>query len=425
MRRSKIILIALLALLPNLLIGQDTIRLADLYAQMEQWSKIYRISSANDSVFSYKKANIKSNYLPSLDFNAEATWQSDVTSINIPVPNISVPSPDKDNYKVTVDVTQLIWDGGATRSKINMEEKAHLMDQTKVESEIYGLKEKVSKLYFGLISIDIALEQLKVMAGELDNRIDELTASVKAGVVLESSLNMLKAERLRLEQSIDANRAQRSQIVSTIYSLTGVKIDTNDVVVVPNLPIPNQDGCLRPDYKLFDLQNTYLSAANQALNAKRLPKLAAFARAGYGKPGLNMLSNEFNTFAIVGARLSWNIWDWNSTSRERQTLKIQQNIVNYRKATYNDNCSAQIAASLEQINSLDKQIQKDEQIVQLLEKAVRESASQLKNGAITSSSYISDFNSLLRAKIEMSLRNVKRSQEVVNLYFILGLSVNE
>ncbi|MDI3526973.1 MAG: hypothetical protein PWR03_1156 [Tenuifilum sp.] len=425
MRRSKIILIALLTLLPNLLIGQDTIRLADLYAQMEQWSKMYRISSANDSVFSYKKANIKSNYLPSLDFNAEATWQSDVTSINIPVPNISVPSPDKDNYKVTVDVTQLIWDGGATRSKINMEEKAHLMDQTKVESEIYGLKEKVSKLYFGLISIDIALEQLKVMAGELDNRIDELTASVKAGVVLESSLNMLKAERLRLEQSIDANRAQRSQIVSTIYSLTGVKIDTNDVVVVPNLPIPNQDGCLRPDYKLFDLQNTYLSAANQALNAKRLPKLAAFARAGYGKPGLNMLSNEFNTFAIVGARLSWNIWDWNSTSRERQTLKIQQNIVNYRKATYNDNCSAQIDASLEQINSLDKQIQKDKQIVQLLEKAVRESASQLKNGAITSSSYISDFNSLLRAKIEMNLRNVKRSQEVVNLYFILGLSVNE
>ncbi|QKG79915.1 TolC family protein [Tenuifilum thalassicum] len=425
MRRSKIFLIALLALLPNLLIGQDTIRLSDLYAQMEHWSKIYRISSANDSVFSYKKANIKSNYLPSLDFNAEATWQSDVTSIDIPVPNISVPSPDKDNYKVTVDVTQLIWDGGATRSKINLEEKAHLIDQIKVESEIYGLKEKVSKLYFGLISIDIALEQLKVMAGVLDNRIDELTASVKAGVVLESSLNMLKAERLRLEQSIDANRAQRSQIVSTIYSLTGAKIDTNDVVVVPNLPIPNQDGCLRPDYKLFDLQSTYLSAANQALNAKRLPKLAAFARAGYGKPALNMLSNEFNTFAIVGARLSWNIWDWNSTSRERQTLKIQQNIVNYRKATYNDNCSAQIDASLEQINSLDKQIQKDEQIVQLLEKAVRESASQLKNGAITSSSYISDFNSLLRAKIEMNLRNVKRSQEVVNLYFILGLSVNE
>lgn len=425
MRSINLIFIVLIVFLPGFLIGQDTIRLTHLYAQMERWSKIYRIDSANDSVFANTMANIKSNYLPKLEFNAEATWQSDVTSIDIPIPAISVPTPDRDNYKVTVDVTQLIWDGGATKSKINLEEKAHLIDQAKVESEIYGLKEKVTKLYFGLISIDIALEQLKIMAAELDNRIDDLTAGVRAGVVLESSLNALKAERLRLDQSIDANRAQRSQIVSTIYSLTGAKIDTNDVVAIPNLPIPNQDAFIRPDYKLFDLQNTYLSSASQALNAKRLPKLAAFARAGYGKPGLNMLSSEFSTFAIVGARLSWNIWDWNSTSRERQSLKIQQNIVNYRKTTYNENCTAQLNASLELINSLERQIQKDEQIVQLLEKTVRESASQLKNGVITSSSYISDFNSLLRAKIDMNLRKVKLSQEVVNLYFILGLSINE
>jgi outer membrane protein TolC len=156
-----------------------------------------------------------------------------------------------------------------------------------------------------------------------------------------------------------------------------------------------------------------------------MPKLTAFARVGYGKPGLNMLSNEFDSFALVGARLSWSIWDWNSTSRERQTLKIQQNILQYRRNAYDEGCSAQVSSALAQIQSLQRQIQTDEKIVELLEKSVKTSASQLKNGTITSSVYLSDFNSLLRARIDMELHKIKLSQEVVKLYFTLGMSIND
>ena len=156
-----------------------------------------------------------------------------------------------------------------------------------------------------------------------------------------------------------------------------------------------------------------------------MPTLAAFAKAGYGKPGLNMLSSEFDTYAILGARLSWNIWDWNSTSRERQNIKIQQNIMEYRRDVFDDNYNSQVKSSIAQINSLEKQILSDEKIVQLLEKSVQVSASQLKNGTITSATYLSDFNSLLRARIDMSLRKVKLSHEKVKLYFTMGLDINE
>ncbi|MEW5847020.1 MAG: TolC family protein [Bacteroidota bacterium] len=405
--------------------GQETVTLSGLLKGMEQWNRLYRVTSATDSVYGLRKANIKVNYLPKVDFNAEATWQSDVTKVNISVPGISIPMPDKDNYKLTVDLSQLIWDGGATKTMQQMEEENRKIEQNRVESEIYTQKERVALLFFGMLSIDMANRQLRLMAGELDKRIEELEAGVKAGVVLESSLNSLKAERLRLEQSLDANLAQRSGLVKSIYSLTGVNMDESAQAVIPTLAIPNQSICVRPDYKLFDIQEGYLITASGGLTSKRMPKLTAFARVGYGKPGLNMLTNEFDAFALVGARLSWNIWDWNSASRERQMLKIQQNILQYRREVYNQGCSAQVSSSLQQIQSLQRQIQTDEKIVELLDKSVKASASQLKNGTITSSVYLSDFNSLLRAKIEMDLHKVKLSQEVVKLYFTLGLSINE
>lgn len=413
------------AIFPVVVFSQDTLTLQGLIKSMEQYNSIYNVLPATDSIYALRKSNIKVNYLPRLDFNAEATWQTDVTQMNIPIPNISVPSPDKDNYKLTVDVSQLIWDGGATSSRLKSDENTRLLEQNKVDNELYVLKDRLAALYFGLSSIDIAIQQLRIMEGELDKRIAEIQAGVNAGAILESSLIALQAEKLRIGQSVDANLAQRDNFIESIYSISGQRISEQSEIKLPNLTIPTTSQCNRPDYKTFDLQKDYLSSTSRLMSSKRMPTLAAFAKAGYGKPGLNMLSSEFDTYAIVGARLSWNIWDWNSTSRERQSIKIQQNIMEYRRDVFDDNYNSQVKSSMAQINSLEKQIASDEKIVELLEKSVQVSASQLKNGTITSATYLSDFNSLLRARIDMSLRKVKLSQEKVELYFTMGLNINE
>jgi hypothetical protein len=49
--------------------------------------------------------------LPTIDLNAQATYQSDVTSLPISLPNVTVNPPNKDQYRATVDVNQLIYNG--------------------------------------------------------------------------------------------------------------------------------------------------------------------------------------------------------------------------------------------------------------------------------------------------------------------------
>src|SRR5689334_11282147 len=61
--------------------------------------------------------NLNSNYLPQLVVNGQATYQSDVTSVNIPLPNIKFPIPSKDQYKVTAEADQLLFDGGVNKAQ--------------------------------------------------------------------------------------------------------------------------------------------------------------------------------------------------------------------------------------------------------------------------------------------------------------------
>jgi len=63
----------------------------------------------------------------------------------------------------------------------------------------------------------------------------------------------------------------------------------------------------RPEFGLFSAQERLCDAAKEGYLAQAMPRLSVFAQAGYGKPALNMLSNEADSFWVVGARVNWAI----------------------------------------------------------------------------------------------------------------------
>lgn len=402
--------------------GQDTVRLTDLYKALSTSNPISKIPSSIDSIYQLKQSNLKVNYLPKIDLNGSATWQSDVTSLNItvPIPGFSIPSADKDQYKLTLDVSQLIWDGGATKSRIEMEERNRILERNRIDVEMYGLKEKVTNLYFNLVLLDVAKDQLDLMQKDLSRRIFELESGVKAGMVLGSTLDAIKAEQLKLLQSLDAIPVQKRSLILSIKALTGKEIRESDKFSLPK-PISLGDlTCMRPELTGFSYQKDVMSASSKLVSRKRYPVLAGFVQGGYGKPGLNMLSNEWDTFYILGAKLSWNIWDWKSTRRDRQQFKVQQNIIDQRKNSYLDGYNAQLEGINGEISKLENQLKKDNEIVNLLHSVAERSASLLKNGSITSASYISDFNAESKARLDMETRKIALSLQQVTLYNLTG-----
>jgi len=62
----------------------------------------------NQKEFQLNTQNLNTNYLPSLNLNGQASYQSDVTHINISLPGVSIPSVSKDQYKINLNLEQLV-----------------------------------------------------------------------------------------------------------------------------------------------------------------------------------------------------------------------------------------------------------------------------------------------------------------------------
>jgi outer membrane protein TolC len=57
-------------------------------------------------------ANLQKGFLPQFVLNGQATYQSEVTQVKIPVPGVNIDPLSKDQYRVLADVNQTLYDGG-------------------------------------------------------------------------------------------------------------------------------------------------------------------------------------------------------------------------------------------------------------------------------------------------------------------------
>ena len=150
---------------------------------------------------------------------------------------------------------------------------------------------------------------------------------------------------------------------------------------------------------------------SESLIAKQnAPKLLGFATGGYGNPGLNMLDNSFQTFYTAGIKLNWNVFDWNSNKKQRQSLAINKDIIETETEIFKLNTNIELNQQQKEIDKIEGLITSDIEIINLRKDVLQTADSQLKNGVITSSAYITeltnlyeDENTLIKHKIQLQL----------------------
>ena len=67
----------------------------------------------------------------------------------------------------------------------------------------------------------------------------------------------------------------------------------------------------RPEYEQFAARPRLARRADAPPpRAQDRPRVSAFGRAGYGRPGLNPLARDFDTYWLAGVQLQWTPWNW-------------------------------------------------------------------------------------------------------------------
>ncbi len=408
--------------------AQDTLGLFNCYELAKDNYPISKQKELYQQSNDLNNKSISTIYYPRLSLNGKATYQSDVTKIDLEFPEIpgigQIPSPDipepaKDQYAVSLDFSQVLYDAGINKTLKDIGQADFNLNLQKTEVELYKLKDIINSLYFGILVFQETEKQLELTKGILEKQKSIIKSGVENGVLLGSDEDLLKAELLKLEQKQMELKINREKLINALAEYTGKEINDKTIIALPNnnvLP----STTIRPEDLYFDLTKSKLDASSKLLSKKRFPMIYGFGQVGYGRPGYNMLSDQFDSFYIVGAKLSWNLWDWNKTKNDKQNIEITKQIIDTQKETFDKNMNIAIRNSQSDIDNLEKMIETDEQIVGLRKNISKKSESQLKNGVIKFTDYLTDLNTETMAKIELAIHKIKLEQAKINYITLKG-----
>lgn len=415
-------LLVLPVLIPICAAAQNTVTLNDLYRLAEANHPASRQPGLQKEASQMRSENLRAAYYPRLDMNASASWQSDVTEIPISLPYITIPEPPHDNYRVSLDVNQTIYDGGQTRNQQEMEKVNLSIDLANTEKDIVQVKERVNELFFSILLLQKKNGLLEVLKSDLGTKLTELKSAFENGVITQSDADVIRAEILRTEQIITENNYGIQATFNMLSLLVGKEINHNSLLQVTDLTSePSNASINRPELMLFSLQRDKLASYKDLLKSKRLPRLGGYGQLGYGKPGLNMLSDKFDSYYLVGARLSWNIWDWKQVNKENRIADLNIQVLNLQKEAVMNNFRILAEKYRSEVKKYEALIISDEEIIRIKNRIAEVASSQLDNGIIRSSDYLREKNAALQAGINLEMHRILLLKAMTDYKAVLGV----
>ncbi len=352
--------------------------------------------------------NINSHYLPQASLQGQATYQSDVTSIPVKIPGMDIPEAAKDQYRATLHLQQLIYDGGNTKRQKQIQKTQNNISIQRQAITFHQLKIQLNKLYAGILLTKARINAVRTRQSGLGKQLQLAEASVKNGVALPSHADELRVALLQGSQQLNALQADRRAGIRALSLITGKTLSDSILLVLPQkINIDLKQEIERPELRQFALQTKLLGHQSSLLDAGSRPQISLFADGGYGRPGLNMLNDHFDWFYMAGIQLQWHLWDWNKKKRQQHILKLDAKKIELQKENFLLQTETALSRALSKIQMLEENIQKDEQITRLRKKISKTAASQLVHGTITPTEYLIKLNNETAAQIQQQSRLIQ------------------
>ena len=353
--------------------AQKVLTLKECYDLAMASTPIANEREAYSQISEVRDKNLSKSWLPTLDAGGSFLYNSSVIDMSdilgsLPIPGIAgaiKPLPHE-QYKITVDINQIIYDGGAIKGARALEKADLNINEKQTETDLYKLRGQINGYYFNLLLIDRQKELLQSYHELITKRIASMRSALASGVVLKSDIDVLASEKIKLEQQISEIEIRKASLLKILSNLTGTEIEESTEFVLPSPGEELSEELLRPELQIFDLRKKQLDAGLQVIQSKRKPKAAGFATLGYGNPpGSNFFRDEFAPYYILGANIKWNIFDWNKAKNEKQVISLQKNIIDSRKSELTDNLKRLLDAKSAEISSLKSLLESDGELIGL------------------------------------------------------------
>ncbi len=431
MKRKVLVLTLLIICWPLSIEAQKILTLKECYTLAMSANALADEKAAYSEISKLKEDNLSKGWLPTLDANGSILYNSSVADMSsvlgsLPIPGIAdaiKPLPNE-QYKITVDINQIIYDGGAIKSAKELEKAELRVNEKQTESDLYKLRGQINSYYFNLLLLGRQKELLNNYLDLINKRILTMQSAFSNGIIIKSDIDVLTAEKINIEQQLSEIMIKKASLLQILSGLIGTDIDPSAEFVLPSQTVDLTGELSRPELQQFDLRKEMLIAGIKVIDTKRMPKAFGFATLGYGNPpGSNFFKDEFAPYYVVGAGIKWNIFDWNKANNEKQIISIQQNIIEGRKNDLTDNLRRLLESKKGEITSLIAVLETDTELIAIRKRITASAESRYMNGTMTATEYLNELNAERQSLINYEIHKISLTMAKTEYLNISGKEI--
>lgn len=393
--------------------------LEECYALAEQNYPLIKKYAIIEQSAAFSLANANKAYLPQLGLGAQATYQSEVTSLaaeGLPVPVAAIP---KDQYKASVTLSQIIWDGGSVASAKKITRAGENVDKSSLETDMYTLRERINNLFFGILLAREQIRQTELYANDLEISYKNIGSLIAAGVANPSDLDIVQVEQLKNLQRKEELEATLRSYRQMLSYFTGEEIAR---VAAPEIESDIQADTenRRPELEVFNSQLTLLETRKSGIHAAVMPKFSLFAEGGYGNPALNMLKPGWRLYGLGGIKMSWNFGSFYTRKGEMNLIKNNMSSIENQRDVFLFNSGIQAVNNRGEIYKAQQLLAQDDKIIALRENIIRAARKKAENGTMTVNELLKELNAGQQARQDKIYHRIQLLMAVYNLKYTLN-----
>lgn len=394
------------------------------YPEIRQYNLVAKTEQFNLS-------NAAKAWIPQFAISGQATYQSVTptlpeafeTLMKMQDGDVEMTEINKDQYKIAIDISQTIWDGGYSKANRAIARAEAAEQRSRVDVSLYDLQARVDGLYFGILLLDERVEQTKTMIEVLESNLGRMRTYLKNGVALQSDVDMIEAELLTAQQQLSLVESSLASYRRMLEIFIGQPLKS-DKLERPVEKVINSYTSSRPEFALLDAQENRLTAQKMAINSSVRPRLGLFAQGYYGYPGMDifesMTSPDLTFNAIVGVRLSWDLSAFYTRNNNLKKIDIAQQQLAVQRDVLQFNTQMLTTQEDGEITRLRKAIENDARIVELRRSVRIAAESKLKNGVIDATDLLRKINDETTAILNCNIHEIEQLQAIYRLKHTLN-----
>ena len=372
----------------------------------------------------YNLSNAARAWIPQISFSGQATYQSaaptypEAFSSMMQANGIHMTGVQKEQYKVAIDVSQSIWDGGKSKADRALAEAEAAEQRSQIDVSLYDLQSRIDNIYFGILLLEERKAQTEALITLLESNLSRVQTYFQNGAAMQADVDILEAELLTARQTLGQVESSRTSYRRMLEMFIGRAL-TSTQLERPALKELESRTSARPELALFDAQTNKLEAQRKAIHASLMPRFSAFAQGYYGYPGLDMfksmMSTDWTLNALVGLRMSWNIGAFYTKKNNLEKIDIAQKQIAVGKDIFLFNTEMQTTQEDGEIVRLQKALEDDSRIVELRQRVRKAAESQLANGVIDTTDLLRKITDETTASLNRSTHEIELLQAIYKL----------